>query len=341
MSLELIDFNFTATANMAAGSQVTITIPAGWTAPTIANSAGVLAINPTTPALTTPICTLPTAGTPQMAVSGSGPWTITIDVTCAAGSTFRVRWGNTLANVITAPTAGTYVFTTKSKGPGGTLTDVAAPQPTITVQKATPTTPTISNLPANGQAVGGSFTPTVSTTGDGVKSVTSNSTGVCTVSGGVVTYIAIGTCSLTAHVAAGTNYTAADGSAQTFTVSVKATPTTPTISNLPANGQAVGGSFTPTVSTTGDGVKSVTSNSTGVCTVSGGVVTYIAIGTCSLTAHVAAGTNYTAADGSAQTFTVSVRATSTVTVTCTAGAPFTYTGSAQTPCTAEAYERRR
>ena len=30
------------------------------------------------------------------------------------------------------------------------------------------------------------------------------------------------------------------------------------------------------------------------------------------------------------------RATSTVTVTCTAGAPFTYTGSAQTPCTAEA-----
>ena len=65
-------------------------------------------------------------------------------------------------------------------------------------------------------------------------------------------------------------------------------------------------------------------------------MTYIAIGTCSLTAHVAAGTNYNAADGSAQTFTVSVKATSTVTVTCTAGAPFTYTGSAQTPCTAEA-----
>ena len=114
------------------------------------------------------------------------------------------------------------------------------------------------------------------------------------------------------------------------------TPTAPTISNLPGAGQTVGGSFTPTVTTTGDGVKSVTSNSPTICTVAGGVVTYIAIGTCSLTAHVAAGTNYNAADGSAQTFTVTVKGGSTVTVTCTAGAPYTYTGSAITPCTAEA-----
>ena len=56
------------------------------------------------------------------------------------------------------------------------------------------------------------------TTGDGAKTVTSNSTAVCTVSGLDISYVGVGTCSLTAHVAAGVNYSAADGGAQTFTV---------------------------------------------------------------------------------------------------------------------------
>jgi hypothetical protein len=37
----------------------------------------------------------------------------------------------------------------------------------------------------------------------------------------VVTFIALGTCSLTAHVANGTNYVGADGSAQTFSIGVQ------------------------------------------------------------------------------------------------------------------------
>ena len=172
---------------------------------------------------------------------------------------------------------------------------------TFTIGQGTPTTPTISNLPASG-AVGGGFTATVSTTGDGTKSVTSNATSICTVSGFAVTYVGVGTCSLTAHVAAGTNFAAANGTAQTFTIG-QGTPTTPTISNLPASG-AVGGGFTATVSTTGDGTKSVTSNATSICTVSGFAVTYVGVGTCSLTAHVAAGTNLAAANGTAQTFTI-------------------------------------
>ena len=82
----------------------------------------------------------------------------------------------------------------------------------------------ISNLPASG-TYGGSFTATVSTTGDGTTSVTSNSTSVCTVSNLVVSYVGVGTCSLTAHVAAGTDYSAADGTAQSFSVN-PATPKT-------------------------------------------------------------------------------------------------------------------
>jgi predicted outer membrane repeat protein len=171
----------------------------------------------------------------------------------------------------------------------------------FTVGQATPTTPTISNLPANG-TYGDGFTATVSTDGDGVTSVTSNATSVCTASALTVSYVGVGTCSLTAHVAAGNDYGAADGSAQTFTVG-QATPTTVAIGNLPTGG-TYGGGFTATVSTDGDGATSVTSNSTSICTAGGLTVNYVGVGTCSLTAHAAVGTDYGAADGSAQTFTV-------------------------------------
>jgi len=172
-----------------------------------------------------------------------------------------------------------------------------------TVGKATPSGPSISNVPGSATS-GGSFTPLVSTSGDGVKSVTSSTTSVCTVGvSGAVSYIGAGTCTLVAHVAEGSTYLAADGSAQSFTVA-KQSSTAPSISNIPSSA-AVGGSFTPVVSTTGDGVKSVTSSTTSVCTVGvSGVVSYIGAGTCTLVAHVAEGSTYLAADGSAQSFTV-------------------------------------
>jgi len=97
------------------------------------------------------------------------------------------------------------------------ITPAPVPGPPPTTEPGTPTTPTITNLPASG-IYGGSFSATVGTNGDGTKSVTSSTMSVCTVSGFVVTYVAIGTCSLTAHVAAGRNYGAADGNAQSFMI---------------------------------------------------------------------------------------------------------------------------
>ena len=172
----------------------------------------------------------------------------------------------------------------------------------------TPTTPSVSNLPSSG-TYGGGFTASVNTNGDGTKSVTSNSTGVCTVSGFTVTYVGVGTCSLTAHVGVGSTYNSANGTAQTFAVG-QAAASTPAISNLPSS-VTYGGGFTASVSTSGDGTTSVTSSSTGVCTVSGSAVSYVGVGTCSLTAHVAAGTDYSSANGNAQTFSVN-QATPTV-----------------------------
>jgi sugar lactone lactonase YvrE len=89
------------------------------------------------------------------------------------------------------------------------------------VEKVTlpaPSTPTITNLPSSG-VVGGTFTPRVTTSGDGVTSVTSSTTAVCTVNGGSVSYLETGRCSLTAHVGIGSTFSAASGLPQTFTVS--------------------------------------------------------------------------------------------------------------------------
>ena len=86
------------------------------------------------------------------------------------------------------------------------------------------------------------------------------------------------------------------------------------------------------ITASGDGVKSVTSSTTGICTALGSTVTYVGPGICTVTAHVASGTNYQAADGPAQALTIGKGSTSTV-ITCN-GAPFAYTGSAVTPCTA-------
>ena len=80
-----------------------------------------------------------------------------------------------------------------------------------------PTMPTITNLPSSG-AVGGAFTPTVTTSGDGMVTVTSNSAGVCSVNGSSVAFVGPGTCSLTADVGIGASYGATSGVPQMFAV---------------------------------------------------------------------------------------------------------------------------
>ena len=204
---------------------------------------------------------------------------------------------------VTYVTAGTCTLTAQT-AQSTDYTAVSGSPQTFTIGQVTPTAPTISNLPNSGAYLGG-FTASVSTSGDGTKSVTTNAPTVCTVGsdGLTVAYVSVGVCSLTAHVTIGTDYLAADGSAETFTVFPGAA-SAPSITNLPT-GSSYGGGFVPKISTDGDGAKTVTSNSTGVCTVgSDGTVSFVGIGTCSLTSHVAPGGNLAGADGNPQTFNV-------------------------------------
>ena len=99
------------------------------------------------------------------------------------------------------------------------------------------------------------------------------------------------------------NYAAASARTALLRLRGAGDPHHTTITNLPASG-TFGGGFTASVSTNGDGTKSVTSNTPAVCSTSGLVVSYVGVGTCSLNAQVAAGADYLAATGTAQTFTI-------------------------------------
>jgi hypothetical protein len=229
-------------------------------------------------------------GTPT--VTTSTPATCTVSTVDNLTVTFVGAGTCTL----TAHTAGTVNFDPADGDPQD-----------VSVGQGTPTTPSVSDLPA-AAAFDGSFVATVATDSDGTPSVTSSTSDVCTVSivdNLTVDFVGVGQCTLTAHVAASANYVAADGDPQTFAVA-QAVPTTPTITDLPSSA-GFGGNFVASVDTNGDGTTSVTSGTTDVCTVSSVdnlTVDFVGVGQCTLTAHVASGTDYAAADGTAQSFDV-------------------------------------
>ncbi len=109
----------------------------------------------------------------------------------------------TVAYVGNHTTAGTVTVRATFSGNVSHLRSTASTSFVIAKASAS-VRPSINDLPASG-TYNGSFTPTVTTGGDGTPSVTSNSPSVCTVDGsGKVTFVGLGPVA-DAHVAAGTN----------------------------------------------------------------------------------------------------------------------------------------
>jgi hypothetical protein len=304
-----------------AGTSITVTtpaFPAGGTVNVVVTAEGGASV--TVPAdqyqYTNPLPSVtsvtpnagPTAGGGSVTIGGTG--FVTGATVMFGGMGAAVNSVTPTAISVTVP-AGTGTVDVTVTTSGGTSLTSVSDEYTYQAGGVTPTAPTISNIPGT-NVFGGGFTATVSTNGDGTKSITTNTPAVCSVTGLAVSYVGVGQCSLTAHVAQGVTYSAADGTPQTFSVA-QASPSTPSISNLPGSG-SVGGGFTGVVSTNGDGTESVQSNSPSVCSVSGTpalIVTYVGAGACSLTALVATGTNYGAGTGTAQMFTVSLNTPTT------------------------------
>jgi hypothetical protein len=179
---------------------------------------------------------------------------------------------------------------------------------------------------------------------------TSDTPQICTVSGTTATFVAAGTCSITASQAGNNTYAAAVPVTVSFAVNA-ASLTAQTITFATPGTQTVGTPLTLTATATSGLAVSFVSTTQTVCTVSGTTATFIAAGTCSITASQAGNSTYAAATPvtvsfavnaaslTAQTITFATPGTQTVgtpltlTATATSGLAVSFVSTTQTVCT--------
>ena len=248
------------------------------------------------------------AGTPQT-ISFVQPVQQTVGTPltlgATAGSSLAVVYSSSTTTVCTV-SGSTVTFLisgtcTLTADQAGNSVYAAAPQVSHSVTVAgTPQTITFAQ-PAQ-QTVGTPLT-LGATAGSSLAVVYSSSTTtVCTVSGSTVTFLISGTCTLTADQAGNTVYAAAPQVSQSVTVA--GTPQTITFANPGTQNFGTPLTVTATGGPSGNEVTFI-SATTGVCTVtSGGTVTFVTPGTCTLIADQLGSNRYAAAAPVIQTFIV-------------------------------------
>ena len=239
--------------------------------------------------------TVTTTGLPVPTLSYTG--------TLPTGVTFTDN-GNGTATIAGTPTASPATYNMTITASNGILPDATQPL-TLTVTKANQTiTATASPNPVvfgNTSALSSSG---FSGTGAVTYAVTGGGTGTCSITDTTLSSTVAGTCLVTATIAADANYNAATSTAITVTVN-KASQTVDFTS--PAPSATVGGAtYTPAATSTSGLTVAITvdASSSAICSISDGVVSFTAAGTCTLNANQAGNANYTAADQEQQFITV-------------------------------------
>ena len=175
---------------------------------------------------------------------------------------------------------------------GGTL---KRPQ-TISFTSATPS-------PA---VVGTTYTPAASaTSGLAVKiKIAATSSSVCSMAGTVVTFNADGICTINAKQTGNATYAAAPQVQQSVTVTKQSQ--TVAFTSEPPSPATVGSTYTPSATATSGlpAALTIDASSTGVCSMSGTVVTFDAAGTCTVNADQPGNATYAAAPQVQQSVTV-------------------------------------
>ena len=145
----------------------------------------------------------------------------------------------------------------------------------------------------------------VATSSSGLPvTVSSSTTGVCTVSGLVLNLVAAGTCSLTATQAGNFGYSPAVNVSKVISVATKPQA----ISFSPPTSLTVDQSPYTLVATSSSGLPvTVSSSTTGVCTVTGLVLNLVSTGSCVLTATQSGGTSSAAAPSVSRTIAVTAK----------------------------------
>ena len=255
--------------------------------------------------------------TPSASATSGGTVTFTI-----AGSSSSVC--SISSGVVSFQAAGSCVILADS----ATTTNYAAAtqtSQTITVGKGTQVISFSSTAPSSPK-VGTSYTVTASAT-SGASVTFSTSSAACSVSGSTVTFNAVGSCVIKANQSGNDNWNAASEVTQTLTVgqgeqSISFTST--------ASSPKVGTTYTPAATVTGGGTVTFTVSltSASVCSISGGVVTFLSVGDCVVLGDSASVTNWSVAPQTSQTIAV-IKGDQTISFT--SNATTTKVGTSYTP----------
>ena len=234
--------------------------------------------------------------------------------------------------VVTATQSGTCVIDANQAGNSNYN---AAPQvqQSFPINKANQSITWTSTAPASLTVGGATYTPmaTGGASGLPVMITLDGSSSGCSLTGGVVTATAAGTCIIDANQAGNNSYNAATQVQQSFPIN-KANQSITWTSTAPASLTVGGATYTPMATGGASGlpvVISLDASSTG-CSLTGGVVTATAAGTCVIDANQAGNNSYNAAAQVQQSFPIN-KANQSITWTSTAPASLTVGGATYTP----------
>ncbi len=239
----------------------------------------------------------------QSQARGGDQWfTIATDVNLTMAGAPYV----TVQNGGSAPLIADAVYVTSTRvlyNDGSPTTQVTLqPFDSILLQRQTPTQSITFNAPANQGLAAPPFMIAATASSGLPVGLVSNTPTICTMSGNMVTMVALGACSITATQPGNSSYTAAIPVTQTFQVIQSSSQL---ISFGAISTQAAGATPLTISATATSGLAVIfTSGTIPVCTVSGNAVTMVAAGTCSIIASQPGNAIWSAATPVTQTFTV-------------------------------------
>jgi len=287
-----------------------------------------------------------TSTPPTNAVPG-GTYTPTATATSVLTVTFTIDVSTSSIcsigplNLVTFTTTGTCKIDADQ---AGNANYNAAPQVQQSVLIKTPQAIIVtSTAPVSAAVNGPTYTPTAesrtpntsgSLTGLSVAiTIDGSSSSTCSISGGIVSYIASGTCTIDFNQAGDATYAPAAQVQQAFSVA-KATQAISFTSTAPVSAVVGGTGYTPTASATPSGltvVFTIDSSASAICSYSTSThaVTFTAVGTCMIDANQPGNASYQAATQVQQSFAVG-KGSQTVTFTSTAPTNAAYNGPTYT-----------
>ena len=213
------------------------------------------------------------------------------------GISFSTSTGLISGTPTSAASAITYTITASNGGGSTTTTfSISVAEGTQTISFGALPDKIISDTP-----------PTLSATASSGLTVafTSATTGVCTVSGTSVTFVAPGTCTINANQAGNGTYSAATQVQRSFAIAYL----TQTISFDALTGATLGVSSAPLIRGSASSGLGVTYSSAtpGVCAVSGSLISMFNTGTCTISASQAGNGTYSAAATVSQSFSITAK----------------------------------